>query len=119
MSRAPFRTTVTKSSWPSFPSRPMTGSKPSASTKKSRALSADSTVMIGMTCFALALLIGLSFRDDATVDIVGSIADTFQLLLGVENPFDAIARLRGAGRSRAHALRAKSGDRTPGSGRGR
>src|SRR5258708_8593665 len=42
--------------------------------------------MIGMTCFALALLIGFSFRGDATVDIVGSIADTFQLLLGVENP---------------------------------
>src|SRR5260221_10551694 len=42
--------------------------------------------MIGMTCFALALLIGLSFPLNVTVDIVGSIADTFQLLFGVENP---------------------------------
>src|SRR2546428_6490043 len=92
---------------------------PRVSTKKSRTVSTDSTAMIGMTCFALALLIGLSFQLNATVDIVGSIADTFQLLLGVENPFDATARLRGAGRSRAHALRAKSADRPHGFRRGR
>ena len=41
--------------------------------------------MIGMTCLALALLIGLSFQGCATVDIVGVLSETFQLLVVVES----------------------------------